>query len=228
MINGRAPRFRDRARDGDVPAARSSAARRTRSSRRSATSTSPSTSRRSSATSCRRGAASTSRRTPTARPTSTTTASTPPARRPTSSHDGSGTTPLFSTGNGAPGLRHDDARRPPTRACRSAPRRSSAAPAGTRSTGLSQVVDNDVDGVVEPRPRRHRAAGVDVVADGAYSAGDMTLNTVLDGTDAWETWGGTSRSTPVAAGAAALVYQAWRAGARRDVAGGLHRRRRTS
>ena len=37
-----------------------------------------------------------------------------------------------------------------------------------------------------------------------------TLNTVLDGRDAWTTWGGTSRSTPVAAGAAALVYQAYR------------------
>ena len=71
------------------------------------------------------------------------------------------------------------------------------------------------DGVVEPRLRRHRRPGVDVVADGAYSAGDITLNTILDGRDAWETWGGTSRSTPVAAGATALVYQAWQQAARR-------------
>ena len=52
--------------------------------------------------------------------------------------------------------------------------------------------------------------GVDLVADGAFSAGDITLNTILDGNDAWLTWGGTSRSTPVAAGATALVYQAWK------------------
>ena len=49
-----------------------------------------------------------------------------------------------------------------------------------------------------------------MVADGAYSSGDATLNTILNGHVAWTTWGGTSRSTPVAAGAAAIVYQAWR------------------
>ena len=54
------------------------------------------------------------------------------------------------------------------------------------------------------------APGIDVVADGAYSAGDKTLNTALDGRVAWETWGGTSRSTPVTVGATALVYQAYR------------------
>jgi hypothetical protein len=52
--------------------------------------------------------------------------------------------------------------------------------------------------------------GVDVLADGAFSSGDTTLNTVLDGRNAWVTWGGTSRSAPVAASATALVYQAWR------------------
>ena len=33
----------------------------------------------------------------------------------------------------------------------------------------------------------------------------------MDGNNAWETWGGTSRSTPVATAATALVYQAYRA-----------------
>ena len=53
--------------------------------------------------------------------------------------------------------------------------------------------------------------GVDVVADGSYAPGDATLNTIIDGRNAWVTWGGTSRSTPVAVGAAALVYQAYKA-----------------
>ena len=57
------------------------------------------------------------------------------------------------------------------------------------------------------------------MADGAYAPGDATLNSVGDGRIAWASWGGTSRSTPVAAGAAALVYQAWRKAHGGDVAG---------
>ena len=53
----------------------------------------------------------------------------------------------------------------------------------------------------------------------------MTLNTVLDGRNAWDTWGGTSRSTPVAVGATALVYQAYAPGARRQRPGRLLRDR---
>ena len=51
--------------------------------------------------------------------------------------------------------------------------------------------------------------GVDVVADGSYAPGDATLNTIIDGQNAWTTWGGTSRSTPVTVGAAALIEQAY-------------------
>ena len=70
--------------------------------------------------------------------------------------------------------------------------------------------------------------GVDLVADGAYAPGDATLNTVLDGRIAWVTWGGTSRSTPVAAGATALVYQAYKkAHARRSPGRASTRRPRT-
>ena len=59
-------------------------------------------------------------------------------------------------------------------------------------------------------PQATGGNGVDVVADGAFSPGDLTLNSALDGRVAWETWGGTSRSTPVTVAATALVYQAWR------------------
>ena len=59
------------------------------------------------------------------------------------------------------------------------------------------------------------STGVDIVADGAYSPGSTNLGQALEfgisGQDAWQTWGGTSRSTPVAVGATALVYQAYRA-----------------
>ena len=48
------------------------------------------------------------------------------------------------------------------------------------------------------------ANGIDLVADGAYSPGSVPVNAVVDGQLAWETWGGTSRSTPVVAGGAAI------------------------
>jgi hypothetical protein len=72
----------------------------------------------------------------------------------------------------------------------------------------SQITDNDVIPWSDRGPGATGATGVDVVADGAFAPGDITLNDILDGRTAWETWGGTSRSTPVATGAAALVYQA--------------------
>lgn len=119
------------------------------------------------------------------------------------------TTPLFSTGNGAPGY---GTTAPP------APYAGIAVGASTQFGGTgwdsianaSQIVDNDVMVWSNRGFGANGTAGVDIVADGAFSAGDITLNAVLNGQTAWETWGGTSRSTPVAAGAAALVYEAWR------------------
>ncbi|HSL32745.1 MAG TPA: S8 family serine peptidase [Candidatus Limnocylindrales bacterium] len=114
-----------------------------------------------------------------------------------------------STGNGAPGYGTTNAPSPVT---------GMSVGASTQFGGTgwdsiknhSQIRDNDVIAWSDRGPGATGANAVDVVADGAYSAGDATLNTVLNGNTAWTTWGGTSRSTPVAAGAAALVYQAWR------------------
>ena len=124
-------------------------------------------------------------------------------------HNGRRTTPLFSTGNGAPGF---GTVAPPS------PVAAIAVGASTQFGGTgwdsidaaSQIVDDDVMVWSNRGPGATGVNGVDVVADGAFSAGDTTLNTVLDGQHAWETWGGTSRSTPVAVGATALVYQSWR------------------
>ena len=46
-------------------------------------------------------------------------------------------------------------------------------------------------------PGANGGTGVDLAADGAYAPGDSTLNSIGDGRTAWQTWGGTSRSTPV-------------------------------
>jgi hypothetical protein len=125
-------------------------------------------------------------------------------------YDGTRTTPVFSTGNGAPGFGTTTS---------PAPTAGIKVGASTQFGGtgwdsisrLAQVTDNDVMVWSDRGFAANGGPGVDIVADGAYSAGDVTLNAALDGRTAWETWGGTSRSTPVTVGAVALVYQAWRA-----------------
>lgn len=128
---------------------------------------------------------------------------------------GGKTTPMFSTGNGAPGY---GTVTPPS------PVVGIKVGASTQygATGwdsikkYSQVNDNDVSNWSNRGPGATGGSGVDLVADGAYSPGSTNLSRALEagigGQDAWETWGGTSRSTPVAVGAAALVYQAYRSG----------------
>ena len=124
-------------------------------------------------------------------------------------HNGRRTTPLFSTGNGAPGF---GTTAPPS------PSAGISVGASTQfgATGwdsianYSQVTDNDVIPWSNRGPGATGSTGVDVVADGAYSSGDVTLNAVFNGDTAWVSWGGTSRSAPVAAGATALIYESYR------------------
>ncbi|HBY95680.1 MAG TPA: hypothetical protein DEP84_17290 [Chloroflexi bacterium] len=117
---------------------------------------------------------------------------------------------LFSTGNGAPGYGTTS---PPS------PSVGTAVGASTEfgSTGWDSITDTNQivwgDTMVWSNrgPGARGTAGVDVVASGAFASGDAALNAVLDGNNAWETWGGTSRSSPVTAGNLALVYQAFKA-----------------
>jgi hypothetical protein len=125
-------------------------------------------------------------------------------------HEGSRTTMFGSTGNGAPGFGTVNS---------PSPYNSVSVGASTQFGGTGwdsikyarQIVDNDAMVWSDRGPGANGAVGVDILADGAFSAGDITLNSVRDGNIAWTTWGGTSRSTPVGGAAAALVYQAYRA-----------------
>ncbi len=124
---------------------------------------------------------------------------------------------LFSTGNGAPAYGTTS---PPS------PWGGIGVGASTQfgSTGWDsitntvQIMNNDVTPFSNRGPGARGTSGVDVVAGGAYAAGAQALNYyvgptwgVLDGNLAWSSWGGTSRSAPVAAGVMALIYQAYRA-----------------
>ncbi len=115
---------------------------------------------------------------------------------------------VFSTGNGAPGYGTN------------APPSASTAIAVGASTqmgstgwdsisGPSQIVWGDVVPWSNRGPTSMAGLAPNVTADGAYAAGAVVLNAWGDGWTAWETWGGTSRSTPVAAGNLALIYDAF-------------------
>lgn len=116
---------------------------------------------------------------------------------------------LFSVGNGGPGY---GTVAPPS------PEVGIGLGASTEfgSTGWDSITDTDQInfGDVIPFSAKGPDAlgrnGVDAVADGAFAPGDIPVNQVFDGTLAWRSWGGTSRSSPVAAGNLALVYQAFR------------------
>jgi hypothetical protein len=117
---------------------------------------------------------------------------------------------VFSTGNGAPGYGTTTPPSPPT---------GVAVGASTQmgSTGwdsiasVDQITYNDVQSWSNRGPSARGTVGVHVVAEGAYGAGASPLNVSgFDGWNAWETWGGTSRSAPVAMGNLALIYQAYR------------------
>ena len=116
---------------------------------------------------------------------------------------------LFSTGNGAPGY---GTVAPPS------PATGMGIGASTQmgSTGWDSITDTvqitygDVIGWSNRGPGARGSAGVSVVADGASAAGAEPINMFgFDGWYAWTTWGGTSRSAPVAMGNLALVYQAF-------------------
>ncbi len=123
---------------------------------------------------------------------------------------------MYSTGNGGPGY---GTSAPPS------PGLGIAVGASTEygSTGwdsityTQQINYNDVAAFSNNGPGARDGAGVDVLAGGAYAAGAEELNyygksyfNKLDGNLSWSTWGGTSRSSPVASGVLALIYQAYK------------------
>jgi uncharacterized repeat protein (TIGR01451 family) len=74
-----------------------------------------------------------------------------------------------------------------------------------------QIVYGDVTAFFSKGPNRDGSSGLDVLANGGRGAGDEGINYYgFNGAESWATWGGTSRSGPVAAGNLALVYQAYK------------------
>jgi len=74
-----------------------------------------------------------------------------------------------------------------------------------------QIMYGDVTAFFSKGPNRDGSSGLDVLANGGRGSGDEGLNYFgFNGATSWDTWGGTSRSGPVAASNLALVYQAYK------------------
>lgn len=115
---------------------------------------------------------------------------------------------LSATGNGGPGY---GTLAPPSPATGV----DVAASTQMGSTGMDSITDTTQIAFGDIIPFSNRGPGAtgevgpDLAADGADAAGAFPINYSADGRHSVITWGGTSRSTPVASGAMALVYQAF-------------------
>jgi hypothetical protein len=124
--------------------------------------------------------------------------------------DAPNTTFLFATGNGGPGYGTSTAPSPST-AIKVGASTQFGADGGFDSIDTSaQVTFGDVAPFSNRGPTAMGHLAPTVVADGAYASGAVSLNQANgNGWTAWNSWGGTSRATPVASGNLALVYQAF-------------------
>lgn len=117
---------------------------------------------------------------------------------------------MFSTGNGAPGFGTVAPPSAPTGigVCASTQYGSTGWDAPKNA---SQILANDIQVWSNRGPGARGNNGVDICANGAFAGGVEALNYYgTNGALSWSTWGGTSRSAPVAAGIMALIFDAYK------------------
>ncbi len=117
---------------------------------------------------------------------------------------------LVSTGNGAPGYGTMTSPNAPTQMGIGASTQYGSTGTFDSIAGIDQINYGDVMSWSNRGPGARGDVAVSVVANGAWGAGSLPLNEWGDGWTAWDSWGGTSRSSPIAAGNLALVYQAYK------------------
>lgn len=125
---------------------------------------------------------------------------------------------LFSSGNGGPAYGNVPPPKPATLGISVGASSEYGSTGWDTITSTLQINVNDMVPFSNAGPSGRQGAGVDILAGGAYAAGSEELNYfssdlwgVLDGNRSWDSWGGTSRSSPAAAGVLALIYQAYKA-----------------
>ena len=116
---------------------------------------------------------------------------------------------FFSSGNGGPG--YGSIRGPnPKNAVKVAASTQFGSTGYDSITDTKQITWGDIIAFSSNGPASDGTAGPHIAADGAFASGAIPVNGGYDGRKTIVTWGGTSRSTPVAAGNMALVYQAFK------------------
>lgn len=115
---------------------------------------------------------------------------------------------IGSTGNGAPGFGTVTSPAPATGLSVGASTQHGST-GWDNPGGADQITWGDVAVFSGTGPGARGDVGVDILGSGSRASGSATLNESFSGAHAWYTWGGTSRATPVVAGNAALMYQAY-------------------
>lgn len=77
------------------------------------------------------------------------------------------------------------------------------------ASGADQITYGDAAAFTARGPGARGDNAIDIMGSGSRASGAVPLSEAMSGANAWTTWGGTSRSGPVVAGHAALVYQAY-------------------
>ena len=118
---------------------------------------------------------------------------------------------LFSSGNEGPGYGPQEGDSSPTTI-----QVGSSTQYGSTNwdsiASANQIMYGDPNSFFAKGPNRDGSSGLDVLANGGRGAGSEGINYYgYNGAESWATWGGTSRSAPVAAGNLALVYEAFKA-----------------
>ena len=116
---------------------------------------------------------------------------------------------LFATGNGAPGYGTNGHPTPPASISVGATTLFDTVGPFSSVRSADQIVGGDVVSWSNRGPGATTDAVPDVVATGAFGAGSVALNQVLNGSIATASFSGTSMATPVAASNLGLIYEAW-------------------
>jgi hypothetical protein len=116
---------------------------------------------------------------------------------------------LSSSGNGAPGFGTTGQPSPAAGMTIGASTEYGSTGSFDSIVSVDQITHGDVASFSGRGPGARGDTGVNLLGNGSVGSGAVPLNEAFSGASSWETWAGTSRSTPVVAGNAALMYQAY-------------------
>ncbi len=118
-------------------------------------------------------------------------------------------TAVFAAGNGGPGYGTRIIPAPPNGLEVGASTQFGSTTTFDSPGGLDQITWGDISAHTDRGPGARGSIGVDITANGVIGSASEALNVGTNGWNMAIAWQGTSRSAPLAAGALALVYDAY-------------------